>query len=115
MTPVNPDEAERLQRLADLRDQVFECDRELVRQVGLRAALIRDIEEIKRDLGFALQDPERDAAVVRRAEGLAGDQGVDVPLIRDVMQRIVGNGSGRPNGGEEGEDSERPLEGSRQS
>ena len=34
MTPVQPNEAERLQRLAFLRDEICECDQVLVRVVG---------------------------------------------------------------------------------
>lgn len=121
MAPVNPEEAERLQRLAHLRDQVFECDRELVRQMAHRTALIREIEEIKTELGFPLSDPERDAAVVRRAEGLAQDHaGAELSLVRDIMWRIVANGSGRPsteNGGAPAESLEetRPSSGQTQS
>lgn len=89
MTPAHPDEAERLQRLAFLRDQVFECDQEVVRVVGLRRSLIVEIEEIKRGLGLPLVDPDRDAAVVLRAAELAESQNVDPGLISDVMWRIM--------------------------
>ncbi|MGI9625225.1 MAG: chorismate mutase [Longimicrobiales bacterium] len=89
MNPAHPDEAERLQRLAFLRDQVFDCDQELVRVVGLRRSLIREIEEIKRDLGLPLVDPDRDGAVVLRAAELADSQSVDPVLISDLMWRIM--------------------------
>ena len=90
MTPVSADEAEGLQRLAHLRDQVFECDQEIVREIGLRSTLIREIDELKTRLGFPTHDPERDGAVVKRAVGLATDQGVDVVLVEDLMWRIMG-------------------------
>jgi len=90
LTPVKADEAERLQRLAALRDQVFECDRELVRQVGLRTALIREIDEIKTELGLPIRDPERDAAVVKRALGMTGEYGAEGSLIHDLMWRLMG-------------------------
>jgi chorismate mutase len=83
--------------------------------MGLRTGLIREIEEIKTDLGFPLNDPERDAAVVRRAEGLAEDQGgTELSLVRDIMWRIVANGSGRA-ASENGGAAEQPLEETRQS
>ena len=89
MTPVRPDEAERLQRLAYLRDQIFDRDQDLVRIVGQRQLLVAEIAEIKADLGFATSDPERDAAVVRRAAKLAKDEGVDEELVADLMRRIM--------------------------
>ena len=87
---MSPVEAERLQRLAHLRDQVFECDQELVRGIGLRSTLVREIDQLKTQLGFPTHDPERDGAVVKRAVGLADDQGVDVELVEDLMWRIMG-------------------------
>ena len=89
MTQVRPDEAERLQRLAALRDQIFECDQELVRAVGTRRALVNEIGEIKKDLGLPITDPQREAAVVRRAARLAREGGVDEELVRDLVSRIM--------------------------
>lgn len=90
MTPVKADEAERLQRLAHLRDQVFECDREIVRQVGQRSTLVREIDEIKSDLGLPIHDPERDAAVVKRAVGMTEEYEAEGHLIHDLMWRLMG-------------------------
>ena len=87
---MNADEADRLQRLANLRDQVFECDREIVRQVGQRSALIREIDEIKSDLGLPIHDPERDAAVVKRAVGMTEEYGAEGGLVHDLMWRLMG-------------------------
>ena len=90
MTPVNAEEAERLQRLANLRDQVFECDREIVRQVGQRSTLIREIDEIKSALGLPIHDPARDAAVVKRAVGMTEEYGAEGSLVHDLMWRLMG-------------------------
>lgn len=90
MTPVNADEADRLERLASLRDQVFECDREIVRQVGQRSTLIREIDEIKSALGLPIRDPERDAAVVKRAVGMTEEYGAERRLVHDLMWRLMG-------------------------
>ena len=89
MSPAQPDEAARLQRLAYLRDEVFECDQDMVRIVGLRRRLVDEIGEIKADLGLPTSDPQRDAAVVKRAVTLAEEADVDRDLVGDLMERVV--------------------------
>ncbi len=75
--------------LEALRRRILEVDAELVSLIGERRALVLEIGRRKRELGLPVLDPAREAAVVRRAVGLARDQGVDQELTRDVIWRIM--------------------------
>ena len=76
-------------RLEELRNRILEVDEELVDLVAERRALVREIGLIKAELGLPILDPGREAAVVRRAAGMARERGVDEELIRDVIWRIM--------------------------
>ena len=81
--------SEALNRLERLRDEVSECDRELVDVLSRRRALVRKIGAMKAGLGFPVTDPQREAAVVRRAAEMARAAGLDEELIRNLIWRIM--------------------------
>lgn len=72
-----------------LRRRILEVDRELVRLVGERRALVLEIGRRKEALGRPVMDPAREAEVVRRAAALAREEGIDEELVRDVIWRII--------------------------
>ena len=76
-------------RLERLRDEILDCDRELVRILGRRRDLVREIGRLKAALGVPVTDPQREAAVVRRAAELARASGLDEELVRDLIWKIM--------------------------
>lgn len=72
-----------------LRARIREVDRDLVRLVGERRALVLRIGATKEALGRPVLDPSQEARVVRRAAELAREAGVDEELVRDVVWRIM--------------------------
>ncbi len=75
--------------LEELRERIIQLDEDLVDLIAERRDLVLEIGQIKSDLGLPVLDPAREAAVVRRAAGMAREKDVDEELVRDVIWRIM--------------------------
>ena len=75
--------------LVRLRDKILECDRELIRVLGHRRDLVREVGALKARLGIPVTDPRREATVVRRAAEMARAAGLDEELVRDLIWKIM--------------------------
>ncbi len=84
-----PDQHSDRELLERLREQIMECDRELVEIIRQRVALVREIGAVKESLGVPVTDPPREAQVVRRAAELAREAGLDEELIRNLIWSIM--------------------------
>ena len=68
------------QALDDLRTQIDALDRDLLRTIARRMALVAQVATVKRQLGMAIHDPAREVAVFRdwqdhaRALGLPSNE-----------------------------------------
>jgi chorismate mutase/prephenate dehydrogenase len=71
--------------LNDLRTQIDALDRDLLRTLARRAALVAEVAEVKRREGLRIRDPEREAAVLR--EWLERAQSLGLPV--DEVEAIV--------------------------
>lgn len=78
-----------LDQLERLREEISECDSELIEILSRRRSLVRKIGEVKARLGFPVTDPRREAAVVRRAAEMARAAGLDEELIRNLIWKIM--------------------------
>ena len=91
-------------RLEGLRVRILECDRELIRVLRQRCDLVREIGQEKLRLGLPVTDPQREAAVARRAAQLARESGLDEEMVRNLIWEIMSSArtqqqssrSGRP-------------------
>jgi chorismate mutase len=83
------DDEELHRRLDALREKISSTDRELVRLIGERRALVLEVGRIKEALGLQVLDPAREAEVVRKVARLARELGVDEEMTRDVVWRII--------------------------
>ena len=53
------------QALDDLRTQIDALDRDLLRTIARRMALVEQVATVKRQLGMTIRDPAREVAVFR--------------------------------------------------
>ena len=88
-------------RLEELRQRITSCDGELIRVLRERLELAREIGEVKEALGLPVTDPQREAAVVRRAAERARAEGLDEELIRTVIWQVMSTARSRQYRGKE--------------
>src|SRR5918998_3073635 len=75
--------------LEAIRAEIGRVDEAIVFLIDERLRLARRVGELKRSVGMGVLDPSREAAVVRRAGGLARERGLDDEAIRDVFWRLI--------------------------
>ena len=85
----NTDSASGNADLERLREEILDCDRDLVRILARRRDLVREVGALKARLGRQVTDPGREAEVVRRAATLARHAGVDEELVRNLIWQIM--------------------------
>lgn len=76
--------------LANVREQIEQIDREITELMARRVQLAQQAGEAKRALGTFTLDPEREAAVVRRAAQQGRAAGLDEEAVRAVFWQIIG-------------------------
>lgn len=75
--------------LARLRDEILQCDRDLVAVMARRRALVHRIGAAKRRMGLPVTDPAREATVARRAAEMAREAGLNEELVRDLVWKLM--------------------------
>ena len=55
-----------------------------------RVALSKEIGSVKKVAGLPTLDPAREAEVIRRAAGIARDQGLNDEKVRDIFWHVIG-------------------------
>ena len=75
--------------LERLREEIMDCDEELVRILARRRDLVQQIGTVKDRLGRQVTDPRREAIVARRAATMARSAGVDEELVRNLIWQIM--------------------------
>lgn len=77
-------------RLREIRGEIEAIDREVIDAIARRVALAREVGVAKRALGLPTLDPQREAAVVRRAGELAREAGLDDEEVRYLFWHLIG-------------------------
>ena len=72
-----------------LRAQIASIDAEIVQLLARRLEVARQAGDIKRELGVAVLDPAREAAVVSNVAQLSRDNGLPEDDMRAVYWRIL--------------------------
>ncbi len=75
--------------LDDLRRRIDEVDCTLARLLAERTELAVEVGRRKRRDGAPLLDPEREAAVVRKAAARARQRSLDDEAVRSIYWRII--------------------------
>lgn len=71
------------------RVEIERIDRALVDLIRERVTAARGTAAAKRAAGLPTVDPSQEAAVIRRAAGLARDAGLPAEDVRDVFWKLV--------------------------
>jgi chorismate mutase len=77
-------------RLEALRGEIERLDREIVSAIARRRDLALEVGEEKDREGLPTLDPEREAAVVRRAGALARESDLPEEEVRAIFWRLIG-------------------------
>lgn len=85
--PLPPDP---IAALAGCRDAIEDLDRRIIALIAERTAIGRRTTALKRAAGLPILDPQREAAVIRRAVDMARTEGLDGEVIREIFWRVVG-------------------------
>ena len=75
--------------LERLREEILDCDHELIRTLARRRELVWEVGALKDRHGLQVTDPKREAVVARRAATLARSAGVDEELVRNLIWQIM--------------------------
>ncbi len=73
-----------------LREEIEEVDREIIELISRRCQLARATGVEKCSAGLPLEDPAREARVVRMGASLARDQGLDEEGVRQILWCLIG-------------------------
>jgi chorismate mutase len=76
--------------LAARRSEIEQIDRELIRLIGERVRIARQVGDLKRRGNQPTLDPAREAAVVRRAGATARDFGLAEEDVREIFWHLIG-------------------------
>lgn len=69
----------------ELRDRITQADREILAGINRRIALVRELHAYKREQGYPLRDPEREAALLDELEQVNPG-----PLSSEGLREIYG-------------------------
>jgi chorismate mutase len=76
--------------LAARRGEIEQIDRELIRLIGERVRIARQVGDLKRRGNQPTLDPAREAAVVRRAGETAREFGLAEEDVREIFWHLIG-------------------------
>jgi len=77
------------ERLGELRGRIDQIDADLVRLLGARLAVARDIGAVKKEMGKPVVDPAREAQVVDRFVRMAAQDGVPEATARAIITSLI--------------------------
>jgi chorismate mutase / prephenate dehydratase len=77
--------------IGDLRRDLDEVDSSIVSLIAQRSRLIAEIAGLKQAGTAALQDADRERAVLAKVEALANELGVSASLMRRIFRELIGD------------------------
>lgn len=78
-----------MDKLEKMREDVRRVDREIIRLVGERLQLTRDIGRIKKEAGLPLLNYQVEKAVIENAQAVADDLHLSADFVKSVMQLLI--------------------------
>jgi len=77
-----------MQTIAKLREQIDNVDERIIKLLGERFLLLRQIGEQKKMEEKSIIDVDREISIVERMQKIGGEQGVPNSVIRSVWNAI---------------------------
>ena len=77
--------------ISDWRAKIDELDRELVTLLNRRAGCVLEIAKLKKQLGLAIYEPQREEEIFRNIAAANGGP-LDQGALRRVFERIIDEG-----------------------
>ncbi len=77
------------ERLDQLREGIDEIDREILRLLGERRAVVGRVAEIKRREGMPLYHPAREEDLISARRREAPERALDPDMVEDVFRRVL--------------------------
>lgn len=77
------------ENLANLRNGIDDCDKQLVELLAKRSALTKQVGQIKKRNGAPLYVPSREAELVAARRSQASEMNVNPDLVEDLLRRMM--------------------------
>jgi len=74
--------------LQNLRNKIQELDVLMLRLLGQRFELVRQIKAVKSQAQIKIEDKDREAELLEHYRSLATEQGLDPKLVEELFTRI---------------------------
>ncbi|MBU1635250.1 prephenate dehydrogenase/arogenate dehydrogenase family protein [bacterium] len=78
-----------MDKLKNMREEVRRVDREIIRLVGERLDLVRNIGSIKKNAGLPLLNYQVEKAVIENARAVADDLNLSPDFVKSVMTLLI--------------------------
>ncbi|HOT07748.1 MAG: chorismate mutase [Methanosaeta sp. PtaB.Bin039] len=75
--------------LAESRIEVAKIDKEIIRLIGRRLDLAREIYLAKVNIRAPIEDPVQEKVVVDRAIDLATEEGIDAGDVKEIFRILI--------------------------
>ncbi len=79
-----------MKKLEKLREDVRQIDRDIIRLIGERLVLTREIGKVKKSAGLPLLNYEVEKVVIENARAVADDLRLSPDFVESVMQLLIG-------------------------
>ena len=78
-----------MKELSEIRIEIENIDREIIRLIGNRTNLARDVLEAKKHEGLPINDENQNQAVMERVANIATESGLDSGEVKNIFRILI--------------------------
>lgn len=78
-----------MKELSGIRIEIENIDREIIRLIGNRTNLARDVLEAKKHAGLPINDENQNQAVMERVANIATESGLDSGEVKNIFRILI--------------------------
>ena len=78
-----------MKELSEIRIDIENIDREIIRLIGNRTNLARDVLEAKKHEGLPINDEKQNHAVMERVSNIATECGLDSGEVKNIFRILI--------------------------
>ncbi len=78
-----------MKELFGIRIEIENIDREIIRLIGNRTNLARDVLEAKKHAGLPINDENQNQAVMERVANIATESGLDSGEVKNIFRILI--------------------------